>query len=199
MYICLLVQFALQLRQITITNGSKTDQQACQAKNCKIVTAEWLVASSEAKKVLPEKAYILSNSNGGDKKAKIPMLDGTTENPKKRAIKQEDENQAESNKKPKDSQRTSFKSSLNVPIDDAFFHNSPFQNKNSNYASSKAPFNTDFFFSSNGFDRRFWIDMGRDIESDGFSTEQQQILPCAVDRIARPNGVRYVDSLGSRW
>jgi poly [ADP-ribose] polymerase len=70
-------------------------------------------------------------------------MDGTTENTKKRTIKQEDEDQSESNKKPKDSQRTSFKSSLNVPIDDAFFHNSPFQNKNGKSTSLKAPFITD--------------------------------------------------------
>ncbi|KAJ6103442.1 hypothetical protein N7486_005869 [Penicillium sp. IBT 16267x] len=105
-------------------------QQACKVKGCKILTVEWLVASSEAKKVLPEKAYLLSDSNDGDIKAEVSMLDGTTDNTRKRTIKHEDSDQAESNKKPKDSQRTSFKSSLNVPIDDAFFANSPFCNKN---------------------------------------------------------------------
>ncbi|KAJ5802035.1 uncharacterized protein N7503_004485 [Penicillium pulvis] len=104
-------------------------QQACNVKNCKIVTVQWLVASSEAKKVLPEKAYILPDSNGGDIKAEVPMLDGTTDNTRKRTIKQEDDDQAESNKKPKDSQRTSLKSSLKVPIDNMFIYHSPFQNK----------------------------------------------------------------------
>ncbi|KAJ5641393.1 hypothetical protein N7490_005393 [Penicillium lividum] len=100
-------------------------QAACKIPTCKIVNVDWLVSSCEAKKVLPEKAFLLSSDSNSD--AKMPMLDGTSENPKKRAIKEEDDDDAQKSKKSKKDSQKSHSKPLNIPVDEGFFHNCPFK------------------------------------------------------------------------
>ncbi|KAJ5591917.1 uncharacterized protein N7459_002286 [Penicillium hispanicum] len=93
---------------------------ASESTNCQIVSLEWLLESIKAKKPLPEKNHTpgsgqvpaaQNGQKGNDKR--------TEKTGDKRAVKEEDTNQDDDNKKQKDSQRTSFKP-LNVPVDEEF-------------------------------------------------------------------------------
>lgn len=92
--------------------------------NCHVVSLEWLLESIKVKKPISEKPYILGSAQNGT----VP--DGTAQNGngakaqpettgKKRAIKKEDEDEGDTHKKQKDSQKASFKN-LNVPVDEEY-------------------------------------------------------------------------------
>lgn len=128
-----------------VEKNSNKYQSACNSDKCHIVSLDWLLESVESKKPLPEKGYALgqtasSQSAQEDSKdnVKVKNGDGTKATAgktkkvktepeekngdaaktasKKRAIKQEDGEVDDSNKKQKDSQKAGFKP-LNVPVE----------------------------------------------------------------------------------
>lgn len=103
-------------------------KKAASLKKCHIVTVDWLVECINTKKAVAEKAYLIAAASAVDKqKDQQTTANPVNESDKKRKIKDEDEEeQVETNKKQKDSQRASFKATLNVPVDEDFQLKSPF-------------------------------------------------------------------------
>ncbi|KAJ5766152.1 uncharacterized protein N7511_003768 [Penicillium nucicola] len=93
--------------------------QASAIAKCQIVSLAWLTESTEAKKPLPEKQYLLGQAQLTPQPDATTDGNGTDKKPatKKRAVK--DDPAGKPNKKVKDIQKASSKT-LNVPVDEGF-------------------------------------------------------------------------------